>query len=73
MIDDSVGDSTDDSYVYPAHGELYLHFDDEEITWAKAASEHSLREFDQEFERRGWLWLNDKEQNRWDEFLGDRQ
>lgn len=66
MIDDRMGDGGDDAFVYPGHGRLCLHFDDEEITWAMAARRESLREFDEELGRRGWGWLRDKERNQWD-------
>jgi hypothetical protein len=61
MVDDRQGSAADDVFVYPSHGRLYLHFDDEEITWGMAATGQPLQEFDQELERLGWAWLRDKE------------
>jgi hypothetical protein len=66
MIDDQVGDAGDDAWVYPVHGQLYMHFDDEEILWGMAARRGPLRQFNEEIERRGWGWLRDEKQNEWD-------
>jgi hypothetical protein len=60
MVDDCVGDASDDVFVYPSHGRLYLHVDDEEITWAMAARGDPLSEFDEDLSRRGWGWLRNK-------------
>jgi hypothetical protein len=65
MVDDCVGDVGDDAWVYPCHGRLYLHFDDEEITWGKATDKEPLRRFDEELGLRGWTWLRDRERNEW--------
>jgi hypothetical protein len=70
MIDDQVGDSGDDAYVYPSHGRLYLHFDDEELIWGQAADPEVLGGFDQELERLGWGWLRDRDKNQCQWFDG---
>jgi len=57
MLDQYCGDCSDDSWIYPAHGRLYLHFDDEEITWGMAAGTEARKRFDEEIIRRGWGWL----------------
>jgi len=66
MIDDCVGDAGDDSFIYPGHGRLYLHFDDEEIVWGMAASNGPLEAFDEGLRRLGWAWLRDEARNQWD-------
>ena len=63
MIDNCIGDATDDTWVYPAHGRLYLHFDDEEITWGMAADSEPLKQFDDDIIRRGWGWLREPNSN----------
>jgi hypothetical protein len=65
MIDDCIGDSSDDVFVYPGHGRLYLHSDDEELIWGQAAETEALQAFNQELERLGWSWLRDREKNPW--------
>ena len=66
MIDDRAGDCSDDVWVYPSHGRLYLHFDDEEITWAMSNHRDVLLEFDTGMIRRDWDWLRDERRNSWD-------
>ena len=65
MIDEYEGNAQDDAFVYPDLGRLYVHFDDEEITWGMAADPEPLAAFDEGLRRLGWTWLRDRERNRW--------
>jgi hypothetical protein len=71
ILDEDLGDGTDDVVLYPSHGELSLHFHHEEITWALAASAEPLQQFEDSLKRLGWAWLRDPDRNQWSGFLGD--
>jgi hypothetical protein len=63
MFDDCEGSAADQFDVFPQHGQLGLHFVDEEMFWAQAASKEPLERFNGELVRAGWGWLRDGSKN----------
>jgi len=63
LIDEYIGDGTDDTWVYLEHGRFYLYFGHDQITQAFAREEAPLEEFDEEIIRRGWGWLRELDSN----------
>ncbi len=62
-------DGGDDLYLYPAHGDLYMWFDDDEMVGAFSRSTETLKQFDAHLERSDWharcrhmMYLADEEE-----------
>ena len=61
ILNDDMGDGTDDLYLFPDHGLLSLHFDHEQLTWALAGNDLPLERFGNTLKERNWAWVQSEE------------